>query len=56
MQFAGQRPDLSMNPIDDPFNIPIKLTEDGLARSRCNFSNPHNPQQTIDDGLTEVEF
>lgn len=56
MQFAGQRTDLSMNPIGDPFNILIKLTEDVLPDPDAILVTGITPQQTIDDGLTEVEF
>ncbi len=56
MQFAGQRTDLSMKPIGESDNILIKITEDILPDPDAILVTGITPQQTISDGITEVEF
>lgn len=56
MQFAGQRTDMDLQPIGEPFNILIKLTPDVLPDPDAVLLTGITPQQTIADGITEAEF
>lgn len=56
MQFAGQRTDLNLNPIGEPYNILIKLSEDILPEPGAVLLTGITPQQTLADGITEAEF
>lgn len=56
MQFAGQRTDMELNPIGDPVNELIKLTQDVLPSPEAILVTGITPQQTVADGLTEAEF
>jgi exodeoxyribonuclease-1 len=56
MQFAGQRTDMDLNPIGEPDNILIKLTPDILPDPDAILVTGITPQQTLTDGITEVEF
>lgn len=56
MQFAGQRTDMDLNPIGEPTNELIKLSPDILPSVQAVLLTGITPQQTISDGLTEVEF
>ena len=56
MQFAGQRTDMHLKPIGEPHNILIKLTEDILPDPQAIMVTGITPQQTVMEGITEVEF
>lgn len=56
MQFAGQRTDMDLNPVGDPVNVFVKLSEDILPEPDAVLLTGITPQQTLQDGLTEVEF
>lgn len=56
MQFAGQRTTLDLEPIGEPDNILIKMTEDTLPDPRAILVTGITPQQTIADGISEREF
>lgn len=56
MQFAGQRTDLDLNPVGEPDNILVKLTEDILPDPGAILITGITPQMTIADGITEAEF
>ena len=56
MQFAGIRTDMDLNPIGEPFNILVKLTDDILPDPGAIMVTGITPQQTLSDGLTEPEF
>lgn len=56
MQFAGQRTDMDLKPIGEPTNMLIKLTPDVVPEPDAIFITHITPQQTIDEGVTEVEF
>jgi len=55
MQFAGQRTDLDLNPIGDPDNFFIKISEDTLPSPDALMVTGITPQITLDEGLTEAE-
>ncbi len=56
MQFAGQRTNLELEPIGEPINILIKITEDALPSPGAIFVTKITPQQTLMDGMSEAEF
>ena len=56
MQFAGQRTDMDLNPIGDPYNVLIKLNDDTLPSPDAVLVTGITPQATQSDGLTEAEF
>ncbi len=56
MQFAGRRTDLDLNPIGEPVNLLIKMTDDCLPDVDAVFITGITPQQTLMDGITEAEF
>ena len=56
MQFAGQRTDMELNPIGEPVNILVKMTEDALPSPGAIMVTKITPQDTLRDGITEAEF
>ncbi|MGH7142279.1 MAG: exodeoxyribonuclease I [Candidatus Saccharimonadales bacterium] len=56
MQFAGQRTDLSFEPVGEPINTLIKLTSDILPNPEAVMMTGITPQMTLSDGITEAEF
>jgi exodeoxyribonuclease-1 len=56
MQFAGQRTDEKLQPVGEPDNILIKLSDDVLPEPDAVLVHGITPQKTLEEGLTEVEF
>jgi exodeoxyribonuclease-1 len=56
MQFAGQRTDMDFEPIGEPINILVKLSDDILPSPGAIMVTGITPQKTLADGLTEAEF
>jgi exodeoxyribonuclease-1 len=56
MQFAGQRTDMNLNPIGDPQNWLVKITEEILPDPEAVLITGITPQKSIDEGYTEAEF
>jgi len=56
MQFAGQRTDMDLKPIGEPYNILVKLNDDTLPNPDALMVTGITPQQTTADGYTEAEF
>ncbi len=56
MQFAGQRTDVEFNPIGEPANILVELSDDTLPSPGAIMVTGITPQSTKQDGLTEREF
>lgn len=56
MQFAGQRTDMQLNPVGEPVNVLIKLSDDILPQPEAVLLTGITPQQTLADGITEAEF
>lgn len=56
MQFAGQRTSLTLKPIGEPVNIFIKLAPDVVPEPDAILVTGITPQQTLRDGISEVEF
>ncbi len=56
MQFAGQRTDIQLEPIGEPVNVLVRLSEDILPAPDAILLTGITPQHTITDGVSEVEF
>lgn len=56
MQFAGQRTDMNLKHIEQPHNYLIKLSDDVVPEPEAVMVTGITPQQTLADGMTEVEF
>ncbi len=56
MQFAGQRTDMELQPVGDPFNLLVRLNDDTLPSPEALMVTGITPQQTVADGYTEAEF
>lgn len=56
MQFAGQRTDLELNPVGEPVNLLIKMTDDILPDPDAVLMTGITPQMTLADGVAEAEF
>lgn len=56
MQFAGQRTDLDFNPVGEPINELIRLSDDILPSPDALLVTGITPQATVVDGYSEAEF
>lgn len=56
MQFAGQRTSLELEPIGEPVNILVKMTEDALPSPGAIMVTKITPQETLRDGILEADF
>lgn len=56
MQFAGQRTTMELEPIGEPVNILVKMTEDALPSPGAIMVTKITPQDTLRDGISEAEF
>jgi exodeoxyribonuclease-1 len=56
MQFAGQRTDENFNPIGEPHNWLVKLTDEILPDPDAVLITGITPQKTLEEGYTEAEF
>lgn len=56
MQFAGQRTDLDLNPVGEPVDVLVKLSEDILPDPQAILITGTTPQKTIAEGISEPEF
>ena len=56
MQFAGQRTDANLNPIGEPVNLLVKITDDTLPSPTAIAVTKITPQSTLMDGISEPEF
>ncbi len=56
MQFAGRRTTLDLEPIGEPFDILVKLSDDTLPSPDAIMVTGITPQSTLADGYTEPEF
>lgn len=56
MQFAGIRTDESLNRIDEPYNILVKLSNEILPSPFATLTTGITPQMTQQDGITEAEL
>lgn len=56
MQFAGIRTNEKFEPIGEPYNLLITLTDDTLPSPDALLVTGITPQQTVADGYSEAEF
>lgn len=56
MQFAGQRTDMNLQPIGEPVNLLVQLTDEILPSPDSVLITGITPQQTVRDGITEAEL
>ncbi len=56
MQFAGQRTDINLKKIGEPYNFLIKLSDDVLAEPDAVLITGITPQKTWAEGITEEKF
>lgn len=56
MQFAGQRTTLDLQPIGEPFNFLVKLSDDILPSPEALLVTGITPQKSADEGISEHEF
>ena len=56
MQFAGQRTDMSLEPIGEPYNVLVALNDDTLPSPDALMVTGITPQKTVDEGYTEAQF
>ena len=56
MQFAGQRTDLNLKLISEPYNFLVKLSNDVLPSPEAIIITGITPQMTLIDGINEAEF
>lgn len=56
MQFAGQRTDAELQPIGQPLNVLIRLSDDILPDPMAIAVTGITPQATVADGISEPEF
>ena len=56
MQFAGQRVSMDLQPVGEPVNVLIKMTDDALPSPGAIKVTGITPQQTLMDGLAKRSF
>lgn len=56
MQFAGQRTDMDLNPIGEPFNLLVTLADDVLPDPGAVLITGITPQKTREEGYSEADF
>ncbi len=56
MQFAGQRTNLNLEPIENPVNILVRLEDDTLPSPSAILTTKITPQKTREDGISEREL
>lgn len=56
MQFAGQRTDMNLEPVGEPINLLVKLSDDILPSPDAIMVTGITPQSTLADGYSEAEF
>ena len=56
MQFAGQRTTMDLEPVGEPVNILVKMTDEVLPSPAAIMVTKITPQATLRDGIFEAEF
>lgn len=56
MQFAGQRTDMDLQPIGEPINILVSLSDDVLPDPGAILVTGITPQKTREEGYSEADF
>ncbi|HEU5187674.1 MAG TPA: exodeoxyribonuclease I [Candidatus Saccharimonadales bacterium] len=56
MQFAGQRTDMNVQPIGEPINVLVSLSEEVLPDPQAILITGITPQKTREEGYSEAQF
>lgn len=56
MQFAGQRTDMNLEPIGEPYNLLVTLNDDTLPSPDALMVTGITPQKTVEEGYAEAQF
>ena len=56
MQFAGQRTSLEFEPLGEPVNLLVKMSDDTLPSPSAIMVTGITPQATQADGISEAEL
>ena len=56
MQFAGQRTDMDLQPVGEPVNLLVCLSDDILPEPSAIMVTGITPQKTLEEGISEPEF
>ncbi len=56
MQFAGQRTSMDLEPIGEPVNILVRMSDDALPSPKAIAVTKITPQKTLEEGISEAEF
>ena len=56
MQFAGQRTDMNLEPIGNPYNLLMTLNDDTLPSPDALMVTGITSQKTVEEGYTEAQF
>ena len=56
MQFAGQRTDMNLKPIGEPYNLLVTLNDDTLPNPGALMVTGITPQKTVEEGYSEAQF
>ena len=56
MQFAGQRTDMNLKSIGEPYNLLVILNDDTLPSPDALMVTVITPQKTLEEGYTEAQF
>ena len=56
MQFAGQRTDMNLEPIGEPYNLLVMLNDDTLPSPDALMVTGITPQKTVEEGYSEAQF
>ena len=56
MQFAGQRTDMNLKPIGEPYNLLVTLNDDTLPSPDALMVTGITPQKTVEEGYSEAQF
>lgn len=56
MQFAGRRTDMELNPIGEPVNVLVALSDDTIPSPDALMVTGITPQKTREEGYSEAEF
>ena len=54
MQFAGQRTDMNLEPIGEPYNLLVTLNDDTLPSPDALMVTGITPQKTVEEGYSEA--
>ena len=56
MQFAGQRTDMNLKSIGEPYNLLVILNDDTLPSPDALMVTGITPQKTVEEGYSEAQF